>query len=207
MTRVIMPLMSQDARGSVAGMQFSRNRSGNFGSRKSTSTRAQSDGATNWRANIKAAHTAWHALSASDRLSWEQAASATVTPRNAFIGCYLRNIQATVLQLGAWQPPDVRRWVSALAVIPPAIGGDGWMAFWNTGGEGNQILKFHVHNSWSPRPHVHRRKFRFVRASPASTAFDAWTDLRMDPFPVILVELIDPATGTLISSWRLDPAL
>lgn len=92
MAKLTNPLMSQDARGSVSGVQFSANTSGSFASRKSTGTRAQRGESTNWRGQIKTAHTAWLALSAELQAQWAEVATPTQTARNAFIGAYLRNL-------------------------------------------------------------------------------------------------------------------
>lgn len=92
MAKLINPLLSQDARGSVSGIQFSRNRSGNFGSRKSTSNRSQSETATNHRAYIKLAHTFWLSLAPALKTAWHTVAPHPLTGRNAFVGAAIRNL-------------------------------------------------------------------------------------------------------------------
>lgn len=94
MAKVTNPLMSQDARGSVSGIQFSRNRSGNFGSRKSTSTRAQGDPVLAQRALLKTAHSKWLNALPLVRDSWDAFAPPPLTGRNWFIGCQLRLLAA-----------------------------------------------------------------------------------------------------------------
>lgn len=104
MARVTNPLLSQDASGSVGGVQFSRNRAGNFGSRKSTSNRKQGTVVTAHRARLKLAHSAWDDLSTGLKASWVNHAQPPLTGRNAFIGSCLTN-----LMIGA-APPDLPPW-------------------------------------------------------------------------------------------------
>lgn len=90
MSKVVNPLLSQDARGSVSGIQFSRNRSGCYGSRKSTSNHKTSDTVREHRSRLKLAHTTWQGLDPGLQADWQQYAGHVLTGRNAFVGAAIR---------------------------------------------------------------------------------------------------------------------
>ncbi len=209
MARLIMPLMSQDARGSVAGIQYSSNRSGCFGSRKSTSTRAQAGGATNWRANIKAAHTAWHALSEPLRTAWAAIAPAPLTGRNLYIGCALR-----LLSIGAPAPTADPR----SAPARPGIHSFHWNP--DTPSEHTHELTFSprfgqlievvcsVHPTWTPSiPHV--RKFSFIASHNVDPPYVLLPLILFAPYLALRVQWLDWNYGLLLGERRFvfDPTI
>lgn len=207
MSKLVNPLLSQDARGSVSGIQFSRNRAGSFASRKSTSTRAQGEGPTNFRAQIKRAHTAWNSLSSSLKQSWETYAHARETGRNAFIGCCLRLFSAgqaapDVSPLTAaegpmpydfhWDADVFGPGTDQLTWEPPSFNGD-WAIF-----------------SFAPMyaakiPHV--RKFSFFSAALTLDQNDIFTTTWHPPWLALRVQVAQRHSGVLLFDrrWVFDP--
>ena len=90
MTKVLNPLMSSEASGSVGGLEFKRSRAGNVVGRKSTSTFQQSRATCDARAALGRARAAWTAQSAAARAAWERLATPHQTARNAFTAAYCR---------------------------------------------------------------------------------------------------------------------
>lgn len=207
MARVTMPLLSQDARGSVSGVQFSRNRSGNFGSRKSTSTRAQSDRVTNWRAKLKEAHSAWLNLSEQLRSSWEAYAGPTQTGRNAFVGACLRLFSAGLdapsvdprtpasnytVQSYNWRKLDHAPPTGKIVLQPPAARTEHLFLSW-------------AHTYRDSMPHL--RKFFFVGSHDQIVPTWFFTAPFYTPLLAIRLSVVQTLTGILLADyrWVIDP--
>lgn len=202
MSKLLNPLLSQDARGSVAGVQFSRNRSGCFGSRKSTSNRKQGDVATAQRALLKLAHSAWSAIGTDLQTQWEAHAPATMTGRNAFIGAQIRNFtyNGPVLSLNPLEGPiagrirNMRAQMQAAPMPPLRIQ-------WNFKFNEDDVLLFYFKPP--PGPHlVHTRKYKFM---DYAYPIDIWKILYpapIWPFGAIRVIHWDYKRGKLIGDHR-----
>lgn len=201
MSKVVMPLLSQDARGSFSGIQFSRGRYGNFGSRKSTSNRKQGDVATNHRARIKAAHTAWEALDPGLKACWETYAGPTQTGRNAFIGAALRNY---LFQTAAPIESPL------LGPGPTPITGLHWQAEWPVPRTpdlnwtppsivGGRVITYTHTPAGMATPHV--RKFKYLNAVPDYFVFqECWPGYEVPWFAVRVIHW-DHIRGVPIGEW------
>lgn len=199
-----MPLLSQDARGSFSGIQFSRNRSGNFGSRKSTSNHKQGDVATNHRARLKAAHTAWEALDPGLKSCWDTYAAPTQTGRNAFIGATLTNL---VIDLSA--PTGNPLEAPAQAPITNLVYNPGvaplWIYLiawdWRDDPDGRIICYLRTPRGFAI-PHV--RQFRYWDAGPPNVPFLNLPNLQHLPHIALRVVYWDPTLGKTIREWRAN---
>lgn len=162
MARVTQPLFSQDARGSVSGIQYSRNRAGSFGSRKSTSNRKQSEAVTLHRSRLKLAHTAWLALDAGLQAAWDQYAGDVRTGRNAFVGAALRNMtfDYPVPSLSPLAPSFSNRLRNIrFARVEPFVDHH-WLTWSSDDIHDDRIIVYQAVPRGLATPHV--RKFRFL---------------------------------------------
>jgi len=104
-TRVLNPLMSQDARGSVAGTQFSSNVTGPHAGRKSTSTPASGDRVLEYRSQMGKAHHAFNALTPGQAASWDLTPDTPVKPREHFVKLYLARAARSLTQFTDYPGP------------------------------------------------------------------------------------------------------
>lgn len=204
MTKLIMPLLSQDARGSVSGIQFSRNRSGCFGSRKSTSTRAQKGESTNWRATIKRAHSAFDALTDAEKLSWAAWTPPGQTVRSHYIGSYLR--LATTAQLPDPTHPSrtLRATLKNIVLIAPTPPSTTWFMSWGYDGDSSSWMRVQHHASWGDFPHIHDRKWRVVIGRPTDLRSASFKISARAPYHQFLISTYDWRTGKSLWQVRID---
>lgn len=202
MAKVTNPLMSQDARGSVSGIQYSRNRSGNFGSRKSTSNRSQSLTVTAHRSRIKFAHTLWDGLDADYQALWNAYMGPVRTGRNGYVGAAIRSLmsgQATPSKSPLESPsaPHVYDLTAQLSEFPPNR-----LDFaWDGEFPGDNRYLFYVAFPRGPSL-VHVRKYRFIgSANPFSSSFQ-FPLAYNPPFAAVRFLNYDYARGLIAEEFR-----
>jgi len=94
MAKAKNPLFSEEASGALGGIQFSRNQYGNIVGRRSISPHVQTQRALTYRALLKLAHTAWADLTQTEKDKWSSLTPPPQTPRNFYVACYLRRMNA-----------------------------------------------------------------------------------------------------------------
>lgn len=160
MAKLVNPLLSQDARGSVAGVQYSRNTYGNFASRKSTSTRSQRLNVTNWRRHLGIAQHAWAAASDADRATWDRWARPGLTPRSVFVGGYMT--LASILQTGAVADgagnPTTHMFDLLMTDNRPAA--PNWTLTWDYTGYAFNWVRVSYYVTETHHTGIHRRKWK-----------------------------------------------
>jgi len=202
MAKLINPLMSQDARGSVSGIQFSRNHSGCFGSRKSTSNRKQSVDVLKHRSRLKRAQSAWVSLSASLKSAWEAYVGSRPLARSAFVGAQIRNYTHGSGDL-SWSPlptPSGVPITNMRAYMP--VGGPARVSIlWNPHGNAEDHYLFYLR---IPRglsvPHVRQFKYQAF-ADPFDQAKSINIATRV-PLMALRVVHWDYFRGVLIEEFR-----
>ena len=204
MAKLVNPLLSQDARGSVSGLQFSRNRGGNFGSRKSTSNRSQSEAVTLHRGRLKLAHSAWLALDPGLQSNWDAFAGPHQTGRNAFVGAAIRN--AVVEQPAPTQNPLLGPHASMITGMEfdddrffpynPGL-------FWD-----QQANQFDVVMLYLAVPAgfavPHERKFVFTVVAEPFDFQLSWPMVWLPPRLGLRILHWDYARGRLVGEWRAN---
>lgn len=202
MAKLVHPLLSQDARGSLAGVQYSRNRSGSFGSRKSTSNRHQGDVATAHRTRIKTAHTAWTALSSQLKSHWEEFSGGRPTGRNAFIGATLTNLTI------AYPPP------AQSPLDPPPLGPPHSFIYWpdyfgfffhiitwtKAAYDVRRLLVYYRQDTAPSIPHV--RKMPFYNHQDVDFQIASLYPSWLPEYAALRVRVWDPLRGRCDAEWR-----
>lgn len=204
MARVTMPLLSQDARGSVSGIQFSRNRAGNFGSRKSTSNHKQGTVVTAHRARLKLAHSAWEDLSTALKTNWEEFAPLTQTGRNAFVGAALRNLMIdqpppTLSPLRAPTRPPITGLRYTRGTDPTWIFALEWDF---RAGDGTQVICYLRTPRGFAVPHV--RQFAYYDDRAVTSSFIVLPKLQTLERIAIRVIHLEQPTGLVYREWRAN---
>lgn len=202
MAKVTNPLMSQDARGSVAGVQYSRNRSGNFGSRKSTSNRKQSPDVVQHRARIKRAHTRWTSITQALRDAWEAYAPITIGGRAAFVGAQIRNYTMDPVDL-TLSPIDAppRSTPNDLVAKMTSLGPDRLTLTWDLqANDQDAILLYAAYPRGPYMPHV--RKFKFLDYAEPFDETITHLVAYVPPFTAVRIIHWDYFRGVTLSEWR-----
>jgi len=195
MARVLLPLHSLDARGSVAGIQFSRNRAGPFASRKSTSTYSQKPGSVAQRALFARASHAWPDVSAAHKQNWEALAPYPHTGRQLYIGCALRTL---AVDMGTpIYPPQYDIHTSTLTNFryeKPLYPYSHPVLWWDHSGyHWHRLLIYSVPLETHAYPHV--RKFKFYRDKEVGAGGIALPELVNPNLWAIRILTIHPAVG------------
>lgn len=101
MARVVSPLLSQEARGSITGLQFSRNPSGPTVGRKSLATYRETQSQHLARNHLATAHHFWTSLPQAAKDQWALHSRPGLTARQIFITRFAR-----FLRFGITDPPQ-----------------------------------------------------------------------------------------------------
>jgi hypothetical protein len=201
MATVKNPLFSEEAHGNMSGLEFRRGTYGHVVGRTSLPPHLRTPAQTVQRSRLKLAHTAWEALSESDKQAWSRFATDTITPRNAFIAAALRF--ATVGRILLPRPVDPAPAttisnVEVLTLFPstPAI-----RLIWDYSGSPSNLVAAYVHMTYSNR----------LTPTPAKLVYSASIPPNLTPFympvpctaPVahVRLDIIDNNNGSLHGSY------
>lgn len=202
MARVVSPLHSADARGTVAGIQFSRNRSGNFATRRSSGTYPQRGDSVNQRAIMAHAAAAWRDKPPRTQAAWDAHAPYPHTGRQHFIGAAMRliSMQLDPPRHAPLQDPQLSTQSNFRFFyrFPPHVVS---VIDWDQDGYPDHWWALHLAPlATYGRPHV--RKFKLYAQARAST--------RRLPFPAELIPnywavrlvKVDPQIGLILQELR-----
>lgn len=202
MARVVGPLHSVSAAGSVGGVQFSQNRSGSHCGRKSTSTRAQNERAILYRSKMPLAQHAWRDLAPVIQAQWNSLATPTQSGRNLYIGSALRCLMAgfnTPSQAPA--PPPTRGDLTGLRYVPRSpYTGIGDLLFSPDSPWNDYLLIYTASNVRDTMPHV--RKFRFYKKIMLDWLGDPIQAALFTPRFAMRILLFRPSSGYIFREWR-----
>lgn len=202
MARVINPLLSVEARGSVSGLQFSRTRAGAHCGRKSTSTRSQAPGAVEHRATLAPAQSAWAALTHAQQAAWSTYAPHPLTGQAAYIQHHLR---ARAISIRPQSTPTA-------PAAPTTLGGWLWLSEdWLAGywfplfafeGNGANYVHARTWQSFHLTAAPHDRKIKAQATVDASSGAIDFTILPAIPYTWIWLHVVDELMAQTLYTYR-----
>lgn len=201
MAKVLQPLHSAQASGSIAGVQYSRNAAGAFASRKSTSTRADNAGALEYRSMLGSAHHAFDALTDAQRATWAFPDDTAVTARQRFLTLYLAK-SARGLTLPIARPSN--RGYFAVTELNLARGApiqDTFTASWLMAAPLPGLVDYVASSSYGSGYDPHPRKFHLAGTGQFLDEFASFDLYPYAPYATVHCSLRDWNTLRLYARW------
>jgi hypothetical protein len=206
MPRVIGPLLSESAEGTLGGLLF---RSGTYGqiiSRSSSSPAIRTPRQSEQRGALKRAHNSWDTLSPEHQSAWSEYAASPLTGRNTYIAAHIRcSMFGSIPDPWPGYPIDCGYLTALDAYMAPPMPGSrpllylSWVPHLSSGA----VLNIFTHSTWSNRALPKPSKFKWLGA--ANLADGNYSEYLQIRAPVVWVRLeqIDLPSGALMAKYQI----
>jgi hypothetical protein len=198
MPKVVAPLLSQSAVGTLGGLLY---RSGTYGpivSRSSSSPALRTPAQSAHRGALRRAHDAWLTLTPLEQSSWLIFAGPHETARNVYTAAFIRLSYADILPLPSAIHVAQDEYIfniTADVYAPPASDPPLLSLRWSVSGNPQNVLNIWVYQTWSNRELP--KPAKFVRRSYVAAA-DMGVDLFLpidSPVVWVRIEVINWDNG------------
>jgi len=207
MALVKNPLMSVEAHGELAGVEFRTIHGRNVVGRRSIATNRATPAQMQQRSLLHLAHAAWSALSLTDQAAWSAIAPAPITGRNEYIARWIRNYLIMGDPPRPNPPPIPATLVTAFTYTGTDLLENAVLVSWEHDYAGELMLMFYELSTYNRQLTPTLGKFRYSCAGGIGNGNATITCKCRAPVVHILIKTIDNRDGKLIANqlYRFEP--